>query len=326
MIVANFENNEVIFWDTINKKIVSALNTQDNDDKIIFVKYLEDDSLIIVKKSGKAELISTNLESQISFQRVSIDGNIVAAEMSRTRLFLVDNLGNLSVIDLRDGSILGTFTESDLGVNDCSGIVSINCHYEKDLLTIIFKNRVIRVAEFDCKSKRFTLKFKLQDSVNKWPWRLSGFSKHEEMDSLLIYGIAMIKGKQLIYLWDCVTGSLVQTLEGPKEEVASALWHPKKPQLITVGAYSGHIFIWGPDFPQKWAALVPNIEAIETNIEYIEREDEFDLPVEDEIKREIELDESVQIDFKDFITCSESANRDDRFLYYPIDSFNFGIN
>ena len=274
-----------------------------------------------MKESGKIEIVSPsklNGSSQVTFPRVKSDGSISCVEMSRTKLFLVDSFSVLSIIDLKGGIIVGSYSESDMGIEG-SGIISINCHYERDLLTLVFKNRAIRVAEFNSKSKKIILKFKLQDSVNKWPWRLSGFSQHEELDTLLVYGSAMTKGRQLIYLWDNVTGSLVQTLEGPKEEINVAIWHPKKPQLITVGAQSGKLFIWGPDFPQKWAALVPNIEAIETNIEYIEREDEFDLPVEEEIKKNRELDESVEINFKDFITSSEADYQDDdRSLYYPI--------
>ena len=276
------------------------------------------DSVVIVKESGKVEMISN--EAKIFISQIDTKGTIICADMSIEKIYLLDNIGILFVINLKDGVVLGSFTEIDMGITETSGITSLSCHSERDLLSLVCKNRTIRIAEFVSDSKNFLLKFKLVDAVNKWQWRLSGFSQHENIDSMLIFGSAMAKGQHLIYLWDNVTGSLVQALEGPKEEVSVALWHPKKPQMITVGALSGQIFVWGPDFPQKWAALVPNIEAIETNIEYIEREDEFDLPIEEEIKANTQFDESVEIDFKDFITCSMDQDRDDdRSLYYPID-------
>lgn len=261
-------------------------------------------------------------DSTSLLSKIETKGVIIFAEMSIEKIFLLDSIGIVFVVSMREGEVLGSFSETDLGIIETSGIISLNCHSKKDYLSLVCKNRTIRVVEFDSSAKKFSLKFKLVDAVNKWPWRLSGFSQHENLDSMLIYGSTVAKGQHLIYLWDNVTGSLVQSLEGPKEEVSVALWHPMKPQLITVGALSGQIFVWGPDFPQKWAALVPNIEAIETNIEYIEREDEFDLSVEEEIKANTQLDESVDIDFKDFIICSMDQDRDDdRSLHYPIELF-----
>ena len=317
---ALFEGGELIIWDTIKSKI--SFNCEYEPlDKINFAKFnISDDSIAIAKESGKIEVISNNFKRSLS--QVDAKGTIICADMSNDKLFLLDNIGILFIVSLKDGEVLGSFSEADMGITETSGITSLSCHAEKDLLSLVCKNRTIRIAEFNSDSKKIVLKFKLVDAVNKWPWRLTGFSQHENMDAMLIFGSAMAKGQHLIYLWDNLTGSLVQALEGPKEEVSVALWHPRKPQMITVGALSGQIFIWGPDFPQKWAALVPNIEAIETNIEYIEREDEFDLPVEEEIKATTQLDESVEIEFKDFITCSMDQDRDDdRSLYYPIDLY-----
>lgn len=309
----------MFIWDTLKGKIIFSFEC-DPLDKVIFAKFMNSqDSVVIVKESGKIEITSNG--SMIFLSQVNTKGAFFCAEISIEKIFLLDTMGIVFVVNLQDGAVVGSFSEADMGITEASGITSFNCHSERDLLSLVCKNRTIRIVEFDSNTKSFILKFKLVDAVNKWPWRLSGFSQHENLDSMLIFGSAMAKGRHLIYLWDNVTGSLVQYLEGPKEEVSVALWHPKKPQMVTVGALSGQIFVWGPDFPQKWAALVPNIEAIETNIEYIEKEDEFDLSVEEEIKANTLMDESVEIDFKDFITCSMDQDRDDdRSLYYPIDS------
>ena len=317
MIAAVFEGGELIVWDALLRVIVE----ERADEKVVFAKYNWSnavDTLIIVKETGVIELEEEGVKIHFS----KVNAGVSFAEISVRHLYTIDALSVLSVVSLKDGAVIGSFNESDMGIGDSSGITSLGCHGQRDLLTIVFKNRTIRVAEFNGDSGKLVMKFKLSDSVNKWPWRLSGFSQHEELDSVLIFGSALSKGKHLIYLWDNVSGSLVQTLEGPKEEVSLALWHPAKPQLISVGALTGQIYVWGPEFPQKWAALVPNIEAIETNIEYIEKEDEFDLPIEEEILQNREIDESVAIEFKDFINCHRCQDRDDdRSLYYPIDLY-----
>lgn len=306
----------MIVWDALLKKIIK----EQADEKFILAKfnlsYSPTDTLIIVKESGVIELEEG--DTKIPFSKVN--GSVVLAEMSKDHLYTIDSQSVLSVVSLKHGAILATFNESQMGIGESAGIISLGCHGKLDLLTIVCKNRIIRVAEFNGDLGKLVMKFKLSDAVNRWPWRVSGFSPHEELDSVLVFGSAMAKGKHLIYLWDNVTGSLVQTLEGPKEEVSLAMWHPNKPQLISVGALTGQIFVWGPDFSQKWAALVPNIEAIETNIEYIEREDEFDLPIEEEMTKNKEIDESTEIEFKDFINCATSLQDqdDDRSLYYPI--------
>lgn len=316
MIAAVFEGGELIVWDALLKKIFK----EQIDEKVVFAKYIlnnSTDTLIIVKESGVIELEEGY--ARIPFSNVT--GSVIFAELSRDHLYTIDSQSVISVVSLKQGAILATFNESQMGIGDSSGIISFGCHGQLDLLTIVCKNRTIRVAEFNEDTGKLVLKFKLSDSVNRWSWGFSGFSQHEELDSVLVFGSAMTTGKHLIYLWDNVTGSLVQTLEGPKEEVRLALWHPNKPQLVSVGALTGQIFIWGPDFSQKWAALVPNIEAIETNIEYIEREDEFDLPIEEEMNKNREIDESTEIEFKDFINCATNNQDDDRSLYYPIDLY-----
>ena len=360
LIATLFGSGELIIWDTLNREIVHREAAATNKDKILFMKYrmepakfydsIIEDFLVIVKESGIVEVlifnddgysvddgvndgVNTNNNDLVQkfkafkFARITIDqepeperGHIILAEMSKDTLFLLDNFGNLTTVDLESGKVIRKFTDSDLAVSESSsggsGITGITCHYERNILSLVCKNRTIRIFEYDAGNGSIGMKFKLSDAVNKWPWKLSGFSHHDEIDSMIIFGTALSKGKHLIYLWDNVSGSPIQTLEGPKEEISVALWHPTKPQLITVGALSGKILVWGPDFPQKWSALVPNIESIETNIEYIEREDEFDLPVDEEIKKVREINESVQIDFKDFI--NDADRDDDRNLHYPL--------
>ncbi len=53
-------------------------------------------------------------------------------------------------------------------------------------------------------------------------------------------------------------------------------WHPTRPVIASV-TVSGDIHIWQTTSPDNWAAFAPGFEELEENVEYDEREDEFDI-------------------------------------------------
>ena len=55
--------------------------------------------------------------------------------------------------------------------------------------------------------------------------------------------------------------------------------------------------MWSIVTPQRWSALAPDFAEVEENVEYIEREDEFDIhPIEEIHKRRLDLeDEAVDV-------------------------------
>lgn len=68
-------------------------------------------------------------------------------------------------------------------------------------------------------------------------------------------------------------------LEAPDLEITASTdsqWHPTKPAIASV-AVSGDIHIWQTSYPDNWAAFAPGFEELEENVEYDEREDEFDI-------------------------------------------------
>lgn len=98
-----------------------------------------------------------------------------------------------------------------------------------------------------------------------------------------------------VFVWDRDSGVLVKVLEGPRESliycdvslfslrdfkdyrvVADCQWHPTKPVIASV-ATSGSIHLWTRTYPDNWAAFAPGFEELEENVEYDEREDEFDI-------------------------------------------------
>ena len=67
--------------------------------------------------------------------------------------------------------------------------------------------------------------------------------------------------------------------------------------MAACGLETGRVYIWSIITPQRWSALAPDFSEVEENVEYIEREDEFDIhPIEEIHKRRLDLeDENVEV-------------------------------
>ena len=66
--------------------------------------------------------------------------------------------------------------------------------------------------------------------------------------------------------------------------------------MAACGIETGRVYLWSIITPQRWSALAPDFVEVEENVEYVEREDEFDIHPKEEIrKRRLDL-EDEQID------------------------------
>ncbi|RMX93743.1 hypothetical protein D0868_12681 [Hortaea werneckii] len=139
---------------------------------------------------------------------------------------------------------------------------------------------------------RLDVEHKFQDVVNRLSWNHVAFSGNNAE-----YVTASTLMNHDIYIWERTHGSLVKILEGPREELGAVEWHPTRPVVAATGVESGRIYFWGVQAPQRWSALAPDFAEVEENVEYVEREDEFDIHPEEEVrKRQLENeDEEVDV-------------------------------
>lgn len=156
--------------------------------------------------------------------------------------------------------------------------------------------RTIKLPDFanpalEPDSIRLDVEHKFQDVVNRLSWNHVAFSSNAD------YVMASTLMNHDIYIWERGHGSLVKILEGPKEELGAVEWHPNRPFVAATGVESGRIYLWGINTPQRWSALAPDFVEVEENVEYIEKEDEFDIhPVEELQKRRLDQeDEEVDV-------------------------------
>ncbi|KAF2677542.1 WD40 repeat-like protein [Lentithecium fluviatile CBS 122367] len=145
--------------------------------------------------------------------------------------------------------------------------------------------------KFDFESLQVEVEHKFQDLVQRLSWNAVAFSSTGE------YVAATTYMNHHVYIWERGQGSLVKILEGTKEELSAVEWHPFRPFVAAVGVDSGRVWLWSVLQPQRWSALAPDFAEVEENVEYIEREDEFDIqPLEEIHKRRLDQeDEEVDV-------------------------------
>ncbi|KAM3425157.1 hypothetical protein BST61_g7116 [Cercospora zeina] len=137
---------------------------------------------------------------------------------------------------------------------------------------------------------RLEVEHKFQDVVNRLSWNHVAFSSNAD------YVMASTLMNHDIYIWERIHGSLVRILEGPKEELGAVEWHPSRPFVAATGVETGRVYLWSINTPQRWSALAPDFVEVEENVEYIEKEDEFDIHDMSELQKRRLDQEDEEVD------------------------------
>ncbi|KAI8849268.1 quinon protein alcohol dehydrogenase-like superfamily [Chytridium lagenaria] len=152
---------------------------------------------------------------------------------------------------------------------------------------------------------------KFLDSVDQNRWADCTFNHNGK----LIVGGSGSKHEHKIYIWDKETGSLMKILEGPRQGLVDIAWHPKKSSLASVSSF-GVINIWSDSVEENWSAFAPDFKELEENVEYEEKEYEFDY-IEENAKGSIYLQSTAPCSADD-INIDEMSDLDGDDVFIPV--------
>ncbi|KAK0630037.1 WD40-repeat-containing domain protein [Bombardia bombarda] len=232
-------------------------------------------------------------------------------------LLAATNRGRLNIIDARTREIIyservATGVISTLRLTESGKELLINA---QDRIIRTFHVPNLASEDLDPDTIQVPLEHKFQDVVNRLSWNHVAFSSSGE------YVAASTYNNHELYIWERGHGSLVRMLEGPKEEQGVIEWHPHKALLAACGLETGRINIWSVTSPQKWSALAPDFSEVEENVEYIEKEDEFDIHPQEEIQKRRLDQEDEEVDV---LTVTNGGLADDVEAFRMPILFNLG--
>ncbi|XP_062842520.1 retinoblastoma-binding protein 5 [Trichomycterus rosablanca] len=253
------------------------------------------------------------------------DLNVVASFDRRGDFIYTGNAkGKILVLNTNTQDLVASFRVTT-GTSNSTAIKSIEFARKGSCFLINTADRIIRVYDgreiLTCgKDGEPEPMQKLQDLVNRTPWKRCCFSGDGE------YIVAGSARQHALYIWEKSIGNLVKILHGTRGELLlDVAWHPVRPIIASIS--SGVVSIWAQNQVENWSAFAPDFKELDENVEYEERESEFD--IEDEDRSEPEQtganaaeDEEVDVTSVDPIPafCSSDEELEDlrALLYLPI--------
>lgn len=253
------------------------------------------------------------------------DLNIVASFDRRGQYIYTGNAkGKILILDTETLEIKASF-KITVGTSSATAVKSIEFSRRGDSFLVNTADRVIRVYDSrevlafnkDCDPEPIQ---KLQDLVNKTTWKKCCFSGDGE------YICAGSARQHALYIWEKSVGNLVKILHGTKGELLlDVVWHPVRPIIASIS--SGLVSIWSQNQVENWSAFAPDFKELDENVEYDERESEFDIADEDksvDLAAESKDDEEIEVDVTStepvaaFCSSDEENEETARLEFLPI--------
>ncbi|GIY82516.1 retinoblastoma-binding protein 5 homolog, partial [Caerostris extrusa] len=292
-------DNSVSMWDVLTGECEYRYRFQSPILKVQF--HPRDDKMLLVCPMKHAAIL-VNVDENHSIVPLDdeSDLNIVASFDRKGRHIYTGNAkGKILALSVPDLKLIASFRVMT-GTSNTTSIKSIEFARRGDYFLVNAADRIIRVYAshevITCgKDGEPEPMQKLQDLVNKTMWKKCCFSG----DVKILHGT---KGELLL----------------------DVVWHPVRPIIASIS--SGVVSIWAQPQVENWSAFAPDFKELDENVEYEERESEFDLEDEDkspqlhtEKQNEDEIVDVVTIEpIAAFCSSDEETSDTSALLYLPI--------
>ena len=317
-------DNLVCVWDVLSGECLHTYRFSMPIMKVQFCPRNADIALICPLKTAPVLLTVGKQHSPLPTVNEG-DCNVVASFNRRGKyIFTGNSKGQIAVIDVLKLKIMASFRVTTGSIN--VAIKQIEFARKGSSFLVNTADRVIRV--YDGKevvmcgmSGEPEPIQKLQDLVNRTAWKKCCFSGDGEF---ICAGSA--KQHQL-NIWEKSVGNLVKILQGVRgEQLLDVVWHPIRPILCSIS--NGVVSVWAQNQVENWSAFAPDFTELDENVEYEERESEFDEEDEDKsgeenvIKKEV--DDKVEVDvtsidpIRAFCSSDEEDQDHDCLEFLPI--------
>nr|XP_033774025.1 retinoblastoma-binding protein 5 isoform X3 [Geotrypetes seraphini] len=286
-LVSASTDNIVSLWDVLSGDCDQRFRFPSPILKVQF--HPRDQNRVLVCPMKSAPVMLTLSDSKHVVLPVDDDSdlNVVASFDRRGEYIYTGNAkGKILVLKTDYQELVASFRVTT-GTSNTTAIKSIEFARKGSCFLINTADRIIRVYDgreiLTCgRDGEPEPMQKLQDLVNRTPWKKCCFSGDGE------YIVAGSARQHALYIWEKSIGNLVKILHGTRGEllldVAVSTWHPVRPIIASIS--SGVVSIWAQNQVENWSAFAPDFKELDENVEYEERESEFD--IEDEDKSEPE--------------------------------------
>ncbi|KAK4519026.1 Rho guanine nucleotide exchange factor [Mucor velutinosus] len=285
-----------IYWDLVSgtKKLkirfdtplMMALMHPKNNNRFAAALFQEKPVIVdIVGEEPVRTELPTEPDDTDDTGKVSSYVTALAWNKAGNRIYTGSSKGHLNIIDVETNKIIYNTRITNTTIKGIQW-----SRNGRDML-INANDRQIRYFRLEESTGVPILHNKFQDLVNRIQWSQSCFSS----DGEFVIGGSGHKAEHNIYIWDKNMGNLVKILEGPKEPLDDLAWHPVRPIIASVSSF-GNIYIWTAKHEENWSAFAPDFIELEENVEYEEKEDEFDVVPDDEKTKQKQVDEDIALD------------------------------
>lgn len=221
---------------------------------------------------------------------------IACYDRMQNRIFAGTSKGLVYVVDMNTWSVA---TVKKVSSNVPCGIHSISFNKKYDMFLLNCGDKAIRLYDTDVineKDEVLRHRMELMDFVTKLSWRKCIFSPNSDYivsgswgseEHCLCNLFINIISRQFMFIiiyifkaiWETTSPKIMK--QDLPDKLVDIDWHPTNPVIAICGS-NGCTNIWVSKMAENWSTYAPKFKELQSNVEYVEREDEFDYKGDDD--------------------------------------------